>query len=68
MTHVFEPFYRSGRTPARPGGPGLGLAVVVELVGSMGGDVGAQRAPTGGTRMAVTLRPWQVSAPRTAAR
>ncbi|MFN2502719.1 MAG: ATP-binding protein [Acidimicrobiales bacterium] len=58
LPHVFEPFYRSTRTPTREVGTGLGLAIVHELVGAMGGAVRAEAATAGGTRMVVTLRPW----------
>jgi len=58
VPHVFEPFYRSARAPSREVGTGLGLAIVHELVGAMGGEVRAEPAPAGGTRMVVTLRPW----------
>jgi two-component system sensor histidine kinase BaeS len=42
--HVFEPFYRSTRTPTREVGTGLGLAIVRELVEAMGGSVQAGKA------------------------
>jgi signal transduction histidine kinase len=49
---VFEPFYR-GR--GRPGGAGLGLAIVRELVVAHGGTVSAERRPEGGARLVVAL-------------
>ncbi len=55
LPHVFEPFWHSARSPARQVGTGLGLAIVAELVAAMGGRVGAQAAPGGGTRVTVTL-------------
>jgi len=62
LPHVFEPFWHSSRSPARQVGSGLGLAIVAELVAAMGGTVRAEPLPAGGTRMVVTLRPWQVAA------
>jgi two-component system sensor histidine kinase BaeS len=59
--HVFEPFWRSTRAPARQVGSGLGLAIVAELVDAMGGSVRAEAAPGGGTRMVVALRSWQMA-------
>lgn len=62
LPHVFEPFWQSSRVPARQVGTGLGLAIVAELVSAMGGTVRAERLAAGGTRMVVTLRPWQATA------
>jgi two-component system sensor histidine kinase BaeS len=61
LPHVFEPFWRSSRSPAREVGTGLGLAIVAELVAAMGGTVRAAPLGAGGTRMVVCLRPWQVA-------
>jgi two-component system sensor histidine kinase BaeS len=60
LPHVFEPFYRSTRTPSREVGSGLGLAIVRELTAAMGGEVRAVAVESGfgGTRVVVTLRPW----------
>jgi signal transduction histidine kinase len=55
LPHVFEPFYSSSRAPTRQVGTGLGLAIVHELVQAMRGEVRAEPAPGGGTRMVVTL-------------
>ena len=62
LLHVFEPFYQSGRAPAREVGTGLGLAIVSELATAMGGSARAELLAAGGTRVVVTLRPW-LSAP-----
>jgi two-component system sensor histidine kinase BaeS len=62
LPHVFEPFWQSSRAPARQVGTGLGLAIVAELVAAMGGTVQAERLAAGGTRVRVTLRPWQATA------
>ena len=61
LPHVFEPFWRSGRAPARQIGTGLGLAIVAELATAMGGSVGVDQARTGGARVVVTLRPWHMA-------
>ena len=58
LPHVFEPFWRSSRVPARDVGTGLGLAIVHELVTAMGGTVRAKPAAGGGTRVVVELRRW----------
>ena len=60
--HVFEPFWSATRTPARQVGSGLGLAIVAELVAAMGGTVRAEDGAGGGTRVVVSLRPWQAAA------
>jgi len=56
LPHVFERFYTTGRAPTRQVGSGLGLAIVAELTRAMGGDVRAEPAQGGGTRIAVSLR------------
>ena len=61
LPHVFEPFWRSTRAPARQVGSGLGLAIVAELVAAMGAAVRAEPAAGGGTRMVVALRPWRMA-------
>ncbi|QXC63049.1 HAMP domain-containing histidine kinase [Aquihabitans sp. G128] len=52
LPHVFDRSYAADRTAARPagasGGSGLGLAVVRELVGAMGGRVSAEAPADGG--------------------
>ena len=50
LPHVFERLYRAAGQPVRAeSGSGLGLAIVRELVGAMGGQVGASSPETGGT-------------------
>lgn len=61
LARVFEPFWQSSRAPAREVGTGLGLAIVAELVAAMGGTVRAEPIAAGGTRIAVTLRPWRAT-------
>jgi two-component system, OmpR family, sensor histidine kinase KdpD len=57
LTHLFDPFYRAvDRTgPPRPGGLGLGLAVVKGLVEAHGGSVLAENRAGGGARFTFTL-------------
>jgi two-component system sensor histidine kinase BaeS len=57
LPHVFDRLYVSARPPARAVGAssGLGLAIVQELVAAMGGQVRAQRAPSGGSRVELSL-------------
>jgi two-component system sensor histidine kinase BaeS len=56
LPYVFERLYVAHREPMRrESGSGLGLAIVRELVRAMGGDVGADRSPSGGARLAVSL-------------
>jgi two-component system sensor histidine kinase BaeS len=56
LPHVFERLYRSSRRPERKeNASGLGLAIVRELVTSMGGGVAAGAAPTGGARLSFWL-------------
>lgn len=50
---VFEPFVRGSR--AKPGGSGLGLALVREAVTGLGGSVTAAETNSGGLRVAVRL-------------
>jgi signal transduction histidine kinase len=58
LPHVFDPLWRSpSRTSTRQVGTGLGLAIVAELVAAMGGQVRADPAQGGGTRVTVTLGP-----------
>ncbi|MHB1138721.1 MAG: sensor histidine kinase [Microthrixaceae bacterium] len=50
LPHVFERLYQSRHEPLRQESTsGLGLAIVRELVGAMGGDVGADSPAAGGT-------------------
>jgi two-component system sensor histidine kinase MprB len=53
MPHVFDRFYRSPSARTMPGS-GLGLAIVRQVAEAHGGEVIAERAEGGGTR--VTLR------------
>lgn len=60
MPHVFERSYVARAAPSdaarRPTGSGLGLAIARELVGAMGGAIGAGANPSGtGTTVRFTL-------------
>jgi two-component system sensor histidine kinase AtoS len=54
LAHVFEPFYST-----RPGGSGLGLALVHRIAHDHGGDIEVQSQTGRGTTFALTvpLRP-----------
>lgn len=51
---IFERFFRM--PGSLPGGAGLGLAISRELVWAMGGDIGVENAPEGGSVFWFTLR------------
>jgi signal transduction histidine kinase len=56
LEHVFERFYRADPSRDRAsGGAGLGLAIVRELVVTMGGDVSAESVVGEGSRFSFTL-------------
>jgi two-component system, OmpR family, phosphate regulon sensor histidine kinase PhoR len=55
LSRVFERFYRVDKARARPGGMGLGLAIVRHLVELHGGRAAAENRPEGGARFTVTL-------------
>lgn len=61
LPHVFERLWTSTRGPARQVGSGIGLAIVAELVGAMGGAVRAESPvpedprSRPGTRITVSL-------------
>jgi two-component system sensor histidine kinase MprB len=54
LPHVFDRFYRSRSARGRPGS-GLGLAIVRQVAVAHGGEVVAERADGGGTRMRLRL-------------
>ncbi|MBI2829411.1 MAG: hypothetical protein HYX77_09110, partial [Acidobacteria bacterium] len=55
LTRVFERFYRVDKVRSRPGGIGLGLAIVRHLVELHGGQAAAENRPEGGARFTITL-------------
>ncbi len=56
LEHVFERFYRSGRSRSREeGGSGLGLAIVQSLVQAQGGRVAVDSQPGGETTFTVLV-------------
>jgi anti-anti-sigma factor len=56
LPRLFERFHRVERARARSGeGSGIGLAVVRELVGLHGGEIGAESTPDRGTTFTVVL-------------
>jgi len=54
LPHVFDRFYRSPSARGRPGS-GLGLAIVRQVAVAHGGEVVAEAAEGGGTRMTLRL-------------
>jgi two-component system sensor histidine kinase MprB len=54
LPHVFERFYRAPAARGMPGS-GLGLAIVKQVAEAHGGEVRAERAEGGGTRMILRL-------------
>jgi two-component system, OmpR family, sensor histidine kinase MprB len=54
LPHVFDRFYRSPDARGTPGS-GLGLAIVRQVAQAHGGDVRAESADGGGTRVELTL-------------
>jgi two-component system sensor histidine kinase MprB len=62
LPYVFDRFYRARAARGMPGS-GLGLAIVRQVAESHGGDVAAERAEGGGTRMVLTLGTSRALAP-----
>ena len=52
---VFERLYTARPAPGRKVGTGIGLAIVHELAGAMGGDATCEPLEPGGTRFTVTI-------------
>ncbi len=53
--HVFERLYTARHAPGRKVGTGIGLAIVHELAGAMGGAARCEPIEAGGTRFTVTI-------------
>jgi two-component system sensor histidine kinase MprB len=54
LPYIFDRFYRADAARGQPGS-GLGLAIVRQVAEAHGGGVVAERAPGGGTRVALRL-------------
>jgi DNA-binding response OmpR family regulator/two-component sensor histidine kinase len=62
-SHIFEKFAQAdGTNSRRKGGTGLGLSIVKQIVERLGGRVGFEDAPGGGTAFHVELPSWDGSA------
>jgi PAS domain S-box-containing protein len=58
--HIFEKFAQADGTSSRQkGGTGLGLTIVKQIVERLGGKVGFDDAPGGGTKFYVELPAWE---------
>ena len=55
LRHVFERLYASRTVPGRAVGTGIGLAIVRELAGAMGGDARVEPVGSTGTKFIVTM-------------
>lgn len=63
--HIFEKFAQAEVTSSRQkGGTGLGLSIVKQIVERLGGEVGFDDAPGGGTIFHVELPVWESAASR----
>lgn len=62
---IFRQFEQAGNSPQRAdGGAGLGLAIVSQIAARMGGEVGIEAAPDGGSTFWFTLRLQKVARKR----
>ena len=52
---MFERLYTARHAPGRKVGTGIGLAIVHELAGAMGGAARCEPLDAGGTRFTVTI-------------
>jgi len=57
--HIFEKFVQVDADGHHNRGTGLGLSIVKQIVERLGGEVGFERAPGGGTNFYVTLPQWE---------
>ena len=61
--HIFEKFAQADATSSREkGGTGLGLSIVKQIVERLGGEVGFNDAPGGGTIFYLNLPAWDCAA------
>ncbi len=56
IRRIFERFYRVDKARARPGGTGLGLPIVKEVVEGMGGTVAVESQLGRGSKFTIVLR------------
>jgi len=61
--HAFDRFWRADRGRARPGGAGLGLAIVAGLVRAQGGSLDLVTAPGHGATFTIRLPRWTAPVP-----
>ena len=54
ITHIFEPFYQ-GTASGHTGGTGVGLALVKQIVDTLGGTISVDSVPDSGTTFHITL-------------
>ena len=55
LPHIFERFYRGDRARDSRGGHGLGLPIIRQMAGLLGGEVGAESSEQDGTRFTATF-------------
>ncbi len=56
LSHIFEPFFQLSRAKRSAQGIGMGLAIVKEIVGSLGGRIEARNLEGEGSAFTVTLK------------
>ena len=62
LASIFQPFSQT-ESGLKQGGAGLGLSICRELVGQMGGTIGAERNPAGGLSLTFNLPLFDLPAP-----
>jgi len=55
VRHVFDKFYRADTSNTAPGGLGIGLCIVREIVETHGGEINLKSRPLEGTRVTFSL-------------